>query len=286
MLFPVFILFNVGALALALLVDKPYILPWERVVGVCGVGLFTIIGIWIYRASRRDPHTNFNLIRRKLLASRGACLGLVVVVATCYLAILAPMLAPYSPYELDFMSLSQAPSAKHWFGTDEMGRDVLSRVMYGSREALAVGVAAVSLNIFLGVTLGMIAGYFGGKVDNVIMRGIEIYSSIPFVLMAIALIAALGASTLNLIIVVGITGLMDFTRIVRSAVIGEKNQEYVEAAKAVGVRDGVIIFRHILPNCLAPVIVLTTLRIGSTILTVAGLSYLGLGTQPPNPSWE
>ncbi len=284
-MFVAFCLLNIGAMVLVITSEHPYVLLWERVVGTLGILAFMGVGYLIRRLSLTEAQSNFQIIRRKLLASKGAALGLIVVIATCYLALLAPMLAPYSPYALDFMQMSKPPSSLHWFGTDELGRDLLSRVIYGSRVAIAVGVAAVVLNISLGLTLGLVAGYFGGRVDNLIMRGIEIWSSIPFVLMAIAIIAAVGASITNIIIVVGITGLMDFTRIVRSAVIGEKSREYVEAAKALGVRDRAIIFKHILPNCLAPVTVLATLRVGSTILTVAGLSYLGLGAQPPIPSW-
>jgi peptide/nickel transport system permease protein len=203
-----------------------------------------------------------------------------------YAAFMAPFIAPYSPTEIDYSNMTYAaPSFEHWFGTDDFGRDMFSRVLYGARIALGVGFAAVLVNASLGVTMGLLAGYYGGKVDMIIMRLIEIWNSIPFILLALAIISALGKGISNIILAVGVTGLINFSRLTRSIVLQIKEKEYVAAAKALGASDVRILFKHILPNSISSLIVLATLRIGISILVVAGLSFLGLGIQPPTAAW-
>ena len=179
----------------------------------------------------------------------------------------------------------QGPSMAHWFGTDEMGRDLFWRVVYGSRYSLAIGFVAVLVSLAVGVPLGAVAGYYGGKAESIIMRVTDIFSAIPSILMGVVIVSVLGSSTINLMIAVGISSVPGFVRITRAAVLTVKNQEYVEAARALGKNDAYIIFNHILPNCLSPIIVQTTLRVASAIVSASSLSFLGLGIKPPSPEW-
>lgn len=216
----------------------------------------------------------------------GGKIAVVVLIIIFYLAFMAPFITPYSPTKIDYANMSYSgPSLTHWFGTDDFGRDILSRVIYGARIALGVGFAAVLVNATLGITLGLIAGYYGGKADMLIMRSVEIWNSIPFILLALAIISALGKGIVNIIIAVGLTGLINFSRLTRSIVLQIKEKEYVTAAKAMGASDFRILSSHILPNSISSLIVLATLRIGVSILVVAGLSFLGLGIQPPTSAW-
>lgn len=216
----------------------------------------------------------------------GGKIAVIILALIFYAAFMAPFIAPYSPTEIDYSNMTYSgPSWNHWFGTDDFGRDMFSRVIYGARIALGVGFAAVLVNASLGVTLGLVAGYYGGKADMIIMRVVEIWNSIPFILLALAIISALGKGIFNIIIAVGVTGLINFSRLTRSIVLQIKEKEYVAAAKALGASDLRILFYHILPNSISSLIVLATLRIGISILVVAGLSFLGLGIQPPTAAW-
>lgn len=179
----------------------------------------------------------------------------------------------------------KAPSAEHWFGTDEMGRDLFWRIMYGSRFSLSIGFVAVFVSLVVGVPLGAVAGYFGRAVETVIMRITDIFSAVPAILMAVVVVSVLGSSTLNLMIAVGVSSIPGFVRVTRAAVLTVRNEEYVEAAKALGKSNLYIIFRHVLPNCLSPIIVQTTLRVASAIVSASSLSFLGLGIKPPEPEW-
>jgi peptide/nickel transport system permease protein len=218
--------------------------------------------------------------------SLGGKIAVIVLALIFYSAFMAPFIAPYSPNAIDYSNMNYtAPSSVHWFGTDDFGRDIFSRVLYGARIALGVGFAAVLVNASLGVTLGLIAGYYGGKADMIIMRLIEIWNSIPFILLALAIISALGKGMVNIIIAVGVTGLINFSRLTRSIVLQIKEKEYILAARALGSSDFRILFKHVLPNSISSLIVLATLRIGISILVVAGLSFLGLGIQPPTSAW-
>lgn len=253
-------------------------------VGLSLVLLFLIIRLKNKKKQDSNLQSTGDLMWKKLRKNKNAIFGMVVVIILVYLAILAPFIVPHDPLEMNWGQLTQRPSLKYFFGTDEFGRDIFSRAIYGTRIAMGIGLLAVILNTFLGTTLGLIAGYYGGKVDNLIMRSVEMWNSVPFILMAIALIAALGTGLMNLILVVSITGIMQFARVIRSSVLVVKKNEYVAAAKVMGIPDRQILIKHVLPNCIAPIIVLATLRVGEMILTIAGLSFLGLGIQPPMPA--
>ena len=179
----------------------------------------------------------------------------------------------------------KAPSSAHWFGTDEMGRDLFWRVMYGTRYSLAIGFVAVFVSLVVGVPLGAVAGYFGNSVETIIMRFTDIFSAVPAILMAVVVVSVLGSSTINLMIAVGVSSVPGFVRVTRAAVLTVRNEEYVEAARALGKSNLYIIFVHVLPNCLSPIIVQTTLRVASAIVSASSLSFLGLGIKPPAPEW-
>ena len=179
----------------------------------------------------------------------------------------------------------QKPSAEHWMGTDEYGRDIFLRLLYGAKFSVMVGFVAVAISLAFGVSLGAIAGYYGGMIENIIMRGLDIFAAIPSILMGIVIVSALGANIVNLMIAVGLTSVPGFARITRAAVLTVRNQEYVEAARAIGISEWKIIFSHIIPNCLSPIIVQTTLRVGSAIISASSLSFLGLGMPAPAPEW-
>lgn len=179
----------------------------------------------------------------------------------------------------------QWPSAQHLFGTDEYGRDLLIRIVFGSRISLSIGFIAVLFGLIVGGVLGAVAGFFGGKIDNIIMRLCDVFLAVPMMLMAIVIVAALGASIVNLVIALSISSVPTFARIVRSAVLTVRDMDYVEAARAIGVKTPRILARYILPNCMGPIIVQTTLRVAATISNTAALSFLGLGVKAPQPEW-
>lgn len=177
------------------------------------------------------------------------------------------------------------PSRNHIFGCDEFGRDLLMRILWGTKMSLFIGLMAILLSLVVGAPFGMIAGYYGGRIDDGIMRVMDVLLAVPYMLLAMAIVAALGTSTFNLLVALAVSGIAKYSRIARAAVLAEKDNEYVEAAKAVGASDAVILFQYILPNAFAPLLVQVSLGIGDSILAVAGLSYLGLGVQPPQPEW-
>lgn len=222
---------------------------------------------------------------RRLRRNRAAMAGAGIVAVFVLLALLAPVLAPWSPVQGDFGDRLQAPSGIHWLGTDELGRDVLSRIIFGARISLQIQVVAVLLALGVGVTLGAVGGYLGGRMDNLIMRAMDVLLAFPSIFLALGIIAALGTGLVNLMIAAGISSIPAFARIVRGSVLSLKEREFVEAARALGGGGGRILLRHLLPNCLAPVIVQATLRMATVLLTASGLSFLGLGVQPPTPEW-
>ena len=224
-------------------------------------------------------------IWRRLRKNPLAMFGLFIVALLIFFAITADIIAPFKYYEQDLMASFQTPSREHLFGTDEFGRDILSRIIHGSRISLQVGLIAVSISVVLGGFFGAVAGFYGGRIDNLIMRGMDILLSIPSILLAIAIAASLGPGLYNMMVAVGISTTPQYARIIRGSVLSLRGQEFVEAAKAVGSSDTRIIMKHILPNCLAPIIVQSTLGVASAILTAAGLSFIGLGIQPPTPEW-
>jgi len=236
-------------------------------------------------APQRVEQTPGKRALRRLLRRRTAVFGLIVVVLMALLAIFAPWVAPFDPLATSFAMVRKAPSAAHWFGTDEVGRDLLARVIYGGRASLAAGVIAVSIAVGCGVPLGMLAGYAGGLIDAVISRITDAMLAIPFLILAIALAAFLGPSLGNAMIAIGITATPIFVRLARGQVLAVRAEDFVEAARAVGNPPLRILLRHILPNILPPVIVQATLAIAAAIIAEASLSFLGLGQQPPAPSW-
>ena len=221
----------------------------------------------------------------RLRRRKGALVGLAVVVAFIILAVFAPWIAPHDPIAASWAAIRKAPSAQYWFGTDEIGRDVLSRVIWGTRASLLAGVVSVSISLLIGVPLGMAAGFLGGAVDAIISRITDAFLACPFLILAIALAAFLGPSLTNAMIAIGISAAPIFVRLARGQVLSVKVEDYVEAARAVGNSPLRIALRHILPNITAPLIVQATLAIAAAVIAEASLSFLGLGQQPPAPSW-
>ena len=216
---------------------------------------------------------------------RGAMLGAVVVVAFIVMAVFAPWLAPYDPIETSWSAIRKAPSAEHWFGTDDIGRDVFSRVIWGTRASLLAGVVSVSISLLLGVPIGLVAGYVGGVADGLISRLTDAFLACPFLILAIALAAFLGPSLFNAMIAIGVSATPIFVRLTRAQVINVKVEDYIEAARALGNPPLRLVLRHVLPNILPPVIGQATLAIAAAVIAEASLSFLGLGQQPPAPSW-
>lgn len=224
-------------------------------------------------------------VLRRLARNRLAMLGLAIIAIFVALAVLAPWIAPHDPLRSSFAKRLQPPSAEHWLGTDELGRDMFSRLLYGARISLRIGLISVFIGTVIGVPLGAISAYYGGWVDLIVQRVIDVMLAFPGILLAIVLVSTLGVGLENVMIAVGIVSVPVYTRLVRGSALALKRKDFVEAARAAGARDLVIIARHILPNCVAPVIVQSTLQVGSSILWAAGLGFLGLGAQPPTPEW-
>ena len=222
---------------------------------------------------------------RRLLRRKGAVFGLVVITLFILLSIFAPFIAPYDPAAQSWSAVRKAPSAAHWFGTDEVGRDIVARIIYGARASLLAGVISVAIALAIGVPLGTIAGYVGGWVDALLSRITDAMLACPFLILAIALAAFLGPNLRNAMIAIGITTTPIFIRLTRAQVMAVKVEDYVEAARAVGNPPWRIALRHILPNILPALLVQATLSIAAAIIAEASLSFLGLGQQPPEPSW-
>jgi peptide/nickel transport system permease protein len=222
---------------------------------------------------------------RQFARRPAAVFGAAVLLLVLVLALFAPWLAPYDPLATSWSAVRKAPSAAHWFGTDEVGRDLLARVIWGARASLAAGLVAVLIAVAVGLPLGMVAGYVGGWVDMLIGRLTDAMLAIPFLILAIALAAFLGPSLSNAMIAIGVTATPIFVRLARGQVLQARAEDWVEAARAVGNPRARILVRHILPNILPPVLVQATLTIASAIIAEASLSFLGLGQQPPAPSW-
>ena len=222
---------------------------------------------------------------RRLVHTPSAVLGAAVVAGFIAAAVLAPWVAPYDPNASDWMVIREAPSADHLFGTDDLGRDVLSRVIYGARASLGAGFVSIAVALFLGVPLGLAAGYFRPITDVVISRIADALLAVPFLVLAIALAAFLGPKLENAMIAIGISAMPIFVRLTRAQTIVIASEEYVTAARSLGVRDGAVILGHVLPNVLAPIIVQATLTLATAVLAEASLAFLGLGQLPPEPSW-
>ena len=231
--------------------------------------------------------SQFEEVWRRLKKNKMAMIGLAIVVFLVLLAVFADFLFDYEEIVIKQNTAIrlQGPSAEHWFGTDEFGRDILARLIHGGRISLVVGVVAVSIALVLGGTLGAISGFFGGKVDMLISRAMDILLAVPSLLLSITIVSALGPSIMNLMIAIAVSSVPGYARIVRSSVMTVRDNEFVEAAKAIGANDAQIIASHILPNCLAPIIVQVSLKVASAILSTSGLSFLGLGVKAPTPEW-
>lgn len=225
------------------------------------------------------------LLRRILLGRPSTIVATIVIAAFMAIAILAPLIAPYDPLAQSILSTNELPSSAHWLGTDQLGRDVLSRLIHGSRNSLIFGLIAPTLAAFLGTLLGVSAGYFGGLVDRLVTRVIDLLLAFPELLLAIMIAAVLGGSFWSVVSVLTMAFVPGFARVARASTLAVKQEPYVEAAIAAGVTTPRIIIRHVIPNIAAPIVVLMTLWVASAIRLEASLSFLGIGTQPPNPSW-
>ncbi len=235
--------------------------------------------------TKKKNISHLSIIWRRLSRSKTAIIGLFIVGLYILTAIFGPYLAPHDPIAQDLSKTFLAPSAQHLMGCDEFGRDIFSRIIHGARVSLIIQFNSVVIALVVGLALGAMGGYFGGLIDEVIMRLMDVMLAFPGMLLALAIVAMLGPNLTNLIVAIGIYSVPQFARVTRGAVISVKKNEYVTAAKAIGESDFSIITRYVLPNALSPIIVQTTLRMATVLLTAAGLGFLGLGVQPPTPEW-
>ncbi|MBQ2991201.1 MAG: ABC transporter permease [Clostridia bacterium] len=231
--------------------------------------------------------SQLSLIWHRLRRNKLAMVGLVMMTVIIMLALCADLIADYNKVVVGMNMLErlQPPSAKHWFGTDGYGRDVFARIIHGSRLSLTLSIVSMSIAVAVGSLIGAIAGYYGGKIDDYLMRLMDMLLAIPPMLMSISIVAALGRSMVNLMLALALAYMPVFARVIRSSILSVKGQEFVEAAKACGTSDARIIMRHIVPNAVGPIIVQATLAMGSAILTISSLSFMGMGIQPPQPEW-
>jgi peptide/nickel transport system permease protein len=222
---------------------------------------------------------------RRALHGRGARLGVALIALLLFLAAFAALVAPYDPYDQDLSAALTPPGAEHWFGADQYGRDVFSRVLYGTRYALLAILVADGLALVLGAAMGLAAGFAGGAVDAAIMRCVDVLLAFPYLLLALVIVAAIGPSLVNSLIAIGIVYAPQYARMMRGQVLAVRELDFVQAATSTGARPLRVVLRHVLPNCMGPVLVLATLQAGSVVVETAGLSFLGLGAQPPSPDW-
>ncbi|WP_434311071.1 ABC transporter permease [Hominifimenecus sp. rT4P-3] len=225
------------------------------------------------------------MIWRQYKKNKLSMFSLVLILLVALVAILAPLIAPYGATEQKVADRFLGPCAAHLFGTDGLGRDIFSRILYGARISMTVGLISTSVSAFFGIILGAIAGFYGGKIDNIIMRILDVFMAIPNMLMAVVLSATLGTGIFNCMLAVGITGVPNMARVARASVMTQRNQEYIESARSNNAGNGRIIFRYVLPNALSPIFVAVASGIANAITVAASLSFIGLGIQPPNPEW-
>ena len=246
-----------------------------------------VVKVSLERGRRRMPIAAFrrSIFWRQLRRNRIALVGAAVVLVMSLAALLAPVLAPYDPAAYDTKQILLPPSPAHWFGTDQIGRDVLSRMLFGARISMAVGLVSVGIAVLLGTLVGTVAAYYGGRVDEILMRFVDLMLNFPRFFLLLTLIAFLRPSIWIIMAVIGMTGWMGLSRLVRGEILALKSRHFVLSAQALGVPDARIMFRHILPNALVPVLVSAVIGVAGAILTESGLSFLGLGVQPPTPSW-
>lgn len=232
------------------------------------------------------PENQAVAVIRRMSSNGAAMAGLVIFMLLVIVSIFAPWIAPYDATAMDFTAMFSSPTASHWFGCDELGRDILSRILIGAHFSLLIGVGSVGVSVVFGLLLGSVAGYFGGWVDNILMRFLDIFSSIPGMLMAIVISAVLGSGFFNCILAISVSTMPQYVRILRASIMSIRNMDYLEAASSLyNCTKLRIITRHILPNSLSSLIVTATMGVASSILMAAGLSYVGLGVQPPTPEW-
>lgn len=236
-------------------------------------------------ASARKKTTRWSSYYRRLSKNKAALFGGYLIIFLIIVAIVGPFLTTYDPTKIDYSIKLLKPSADHWFGTDHNGRDIFTRVIHGMHLSLFIGFVSVAVGAVIGVPLGIVSGYYGGKLDAVIMRITDVFLAFPGILLALALVSVLGGNLINVIIAVGVFSIPSFARIVRGSTLATRKLEYVDAVRALGATDFRIIFKHILPNIVSPIIVQATLRIGTAIIAASALSFLGLGVKPPIPEW-
>jgi peptide/nickel transport system permease protein len=236
-------------------------------------------------SSAAKPRSQRAIVWRQLRRNRGAMMGLALLCVLGLCAVFAPVLAPNDPVQQHYDALLLPPGPKYLLGTDHYGRDILSRLLYGARISLPVGLVSIAIGASVGTLLGLVSGYLGGLLDGIILRIIDVMLAFPGILLALAVVAILGPNLFNVMLAVGISTIPSYTRVVRGSVLSSKQNLYVDAARVVGATSKRIMILHILPNVLAPIVVLSTLSLAGAILGVAGLSFLGLGAQPPTPEW-
>lgn len=229
--------------------------------------------------------SGMQIFMKKMLNRPQAMVGLAILLIMAILAILAPYICKYDYMTLDFGAMFQSPNKEHLLGTDDLGRDILSRILYGGRYSLSIGILSVAVAGGGGLVLGSIAGYFGGQVDNLIMRFLDIFHAIPQVLMAVCVSAAFGPGFINTVFAVGVAGIPNFARTIRAQILQVRGLEYVEAAQSINCSKPRIIFSHVIPNAMTPFIIHCTLAIANGLIVASTLSYIGLGVQPPTPEW-
>ncbi len=236
-------------------------------------------------AAKAKKHSQFKVVWKRLKKNKLSMVGLVIVCLLAFCAIFAEFIAPYPYDQMDLLNTFQMPNSQHLLGTDNFGYDILSRLIYGSRVSLIVGFISVGIGLLFGGLMGSVSAFYGGKTDNIIMRCMDIMMSIPDLLLAISIAASMGPGLTNAMIAVGISSIPSYARIVRASVLSTKEQEYIEAARAIGAGDKRLILKHIIPNSFAPVLVQATLGVANAILVTSALSFIGLGIQPPKAEW-
>ena len=239
----------------------------------------------VVKTARPKKQSEFVRVFKELRKNSTAMLGLCILLVEIILVILAPVIAPYDYTAMDIVAAQQGPSAAHWFGTDELGRDIFSRVLYGGRYSISMGVLAVMISTTVGMTIGAIAGYFGGKVDNILMRLLDVIQSLPAMLLSIVLSAVLGPGYFNTILALSVNGMPASARMLRAQMMKVRGNEYIEASQSINCSKFRIIVRHMIPNSFSPNIVQATMSIAHMIVMAASLSFIGLGVQPPTPEW-
>ena len=229
--------------------------------------------------------SEFLIVLKQLSYNKMAILGAVILIAELVLVLLAPVISPYNYETMDVNSIAQTSSAAHWFGTDDLGRDILSRILYAGRYSITMGIFSVVISTIIGIIIGAIAGYFGGWVDNAIMRFLDIIQSLPGLLLSIVLSAVLGAGYLNTILALSVNGIPGQARLLKAQMLKVRGSEYIEAAQSINCSRFRIIVRHMIPNSISPLIVQSTMGVANMIIMAASLSFIGLGVQPPTPEW-